>query len=249
MSKLVLLFAVPAVAGLVVWNLSLSSELDEMRQRLDESREPAEPSKDAEAAGRAPAAVEARSREVARTTQQVTEIVERLAQVEARLPSPPAAGAAPGAPGAPSAESVPALPADVVATFGSDAFKSAVAKVLDERTDARRKERAERDADARTRFLLRDLTVTDQQRADVKRLVLATAERNEQIRQDESIPDEQRKSEIQANHAQQIESIAALLDAQSAETVRQRAAAAAGGGNRLRPGGGGGKQNAGGKKR
>jgi len=227
MSKLVVLLAVPAVAGLVAWNLSLSSEIAELRQQIDSPRDVA--ADVARQAGETRTASEsARSAAVPRAVQQeMTGMAARLAEVEKRLPAPPVVpetgGPATEAPG----ESAPptsgaSLPSDVVATFGSDAFKGAVARVLDERDDARRRERMERQADQIARFLLRELTVTDEQRTDVKRLVAQSMEKVEKLRDDETLTDEQRREQVQAAQQERVESLAAVLNPQQMESVRQR---------------------------
>jgi hypothetical protein len=242
MSKLVLFLAIPAVAGLAAWNLSLSSEISELRQQLDAPR-------DVRSDGAKPAAEPrvaadaARNAAVPRAVQQeVTGLAARLAEVEKRLPATPTDGAAaaPGEGAKTTAPSGPVVPSDVVATFGSDAFKGAVARVLEEREDTRRKERLERQADQITKFLLRDLTVTDTQRADVKRLVSASMEKVEKLRDDEGLTDEQRREQVQAAQQERIESLATVLDAQQMETVRQRSAMQRRGGGGQGGGGAGG---------
>lgn len=217
MSKLALVLGVPAALGLVVWNVSLSSEIGELRERLAEqgAAKPDAPK----------AAPDARPRETSsRAMQQVNELAERLTAVESRLPAatadaaPSAAAATPAAPAPAGAD----VSADVAAAFSSEAFKSAVDRVLETREEARRKERMERAADARTRFLLRDLSVTDAQRADARRLVHQSLARIEEIRQDATLGEEQRRLDLQAAQAQQVESLAAVLDAASMEAVRRR---------------------------
>jgi hypothetical protein len=243
MSKLVLFLTIPAVAGLVAWNVSLSSEIADLRSELAAKESTGADPARAPAKAAAPTG-ETRVRETARANPQVTELVERLAELEKRLPPAPAAGAA--KPEATGAAPPVAVPSDVVTYFSSDAFKGAVTKVLDERDVQRRRERDERVVDARMRFLLRDLNVTDAQRAEVKRLLLASMEKIEQVRENESLGDDQRRQEMQALQQEQIESLAAVLDAQAMEQVRQRTS----GGNLRRGGlapGGGGRRNPGGQ--
>lgn len=234
MSKLVLFLAVPAVAGLAAWNLSLSSELDDLRRQVaaQESAPAPEVLKAAEAA-KAPA--------VSRLVQQeVSGLASRLAEVEKRLPPAPAEGAALPAASAPppGATSSP----EVLGAFGSDAFKGAVARVLEEREEARRRERADRQAESVTRFLLRDLTVTDPQRSEVKRLVAQSMEKVEKIREDETLTDEQRREQVQAAQQARIESLTTVLDEKQMETVRQRSQQNRARPNGLRGPGGGGRQ-------
>lgn len=248
MSKLVLFLTLPAVAGLVVWNLSLSSEIQDLRQELAA----AETGSTVAAKGDAKSATDApRAQPAPRSNPQVAELAARLAEIEKRVPAAasgpaaaPATGEAAGGAAAPSS----AFASDIIAAYSTDSFKGAVAKVLDERDEARRKERMERQADGMARNYLRDLTVSDQQRADVKKTILGALEKAEKIRDDETLSDDQRRQDIQALQQERIESLAAILDAQQMEVVRQRATQTRGpgpqnggngGGGRRRPGGGG----------
>ncbi|MCE9637544.1 MAG: hypothetical protein K8T90_17730 [Planctomycetes bacterium] len=249
MSKLVLFLTIPAAAGLVVWNLSLSSEIQDLRQQIA-STDAAGPAPAKSAGDAKTSADAARPQPTPRANPQVAELATRLAEIERRLPAAPGEGPTAGQATA-SAESGPAVSAsasDIIAAYSTDTFKGAVAKVLDERDEARRKERMERQADGIARNYLRDLTVTDQQRADVKKAVLAGMVKVEAIRDDETISDEQRRTDIQALQQERLESLAAVLDAQQMEVVRQRATQTRGpgpqnggngGGGRRRPGGGG----------
>jgi hypothetical protein len=232
MSKLALIVSVPVVAGLVVWNLSLSSDVEDLRAQLASTREPApaESGKTAADAAKAPSVPRA-------VQQEMTGLATRLAEVEKRLPATPATPAPSEGGVAPSAAApVPtAAEWDAAASaqgYQSEAFKGAVARVLEEREENRRRERADRQAETIARFLLRDLTVTDQQRADVRRLVAQSMEKVEKIREDETLTDEQRREQIQTAQQERVESLSAVLDAQQMETVRQRSQQ-----TRARPGG------------
>lgn len=244
MSKLALCLTIPALAALVAWNLSLSSDLDELRARLDTAR--------AEPAEKAAPAAETKVRDTSRAAQQqIAELAQRVAEIEkARTELASAPAAASGSPGTLPGD---AAGADAPASGSvevTDGFRSAVAKVLDERDAARRKERMQRAAEARARFLLRDLQVTDAQRREVESRVLASMEKIEQIRENEELPDEQRRQDVQAVQQETIDGLAAVLDAQSMESVRRRSTGGqtfrrggngdAGGGN-----GGGGRRNGG----
>lgn len=229
MSKALLFVMVPVVVGLAAWNVVLSSEVDELRNRVAEAAPRAEPS--AKPGPAAPGAGPSRDAPV-RTDPRIAELEARLAEMERRVPAaaPPRA-AAPADTDTNGAADPVETGVPVPAEWDSDAFRAAVGRVLEAREEARRQDRTGRTAENLARMWFRDLELTGTQRADALRVLGDSLRRMEEVRQDESLTDDQRRQEFQRIQEERLTALGGVLDAAQMETVRQRVGA------RLRRGG------------
>ena len=216
MSKLALLLVVPAVAalgGLAAWNVSLSQEVADLRREAA----PAE-------AAPAPTDRTDAPREATRQAERVRSLEGRLAELETTVAKiaeapPETAQATAGSDG--GAEET-AVPADMPAAYASPDFTRAVHSVMDAREEARRRERLERTADNLARAWLRDLTVSDSQRADVVRTITDFLVRQDQIRQDEALSDEERRARVEQLQDERDATFTAILGSAHMEVLRPR---------------------------
>lgn len=186
------LLGLAGMAGLAAWNVSLQAELDGLR----EARE-----RETDAAARDAAPVR-RTEEVERprrTDQQaVQDLFERITRLEVeRAERKPAALGAMPSEGTRAHEPLE-LPADLPESLRSPEFERAVVAVLDARDAARRRERMESEAERMTRAMLAGLEVTDLQKADLQRVALDHLLRREAIRQNDDLPEEQKREQMKA---------------------------------------------------
>jgi len=163
-----LLVAVPALLGvavLTVVNLELSAELADTRASVETLAGAVQ------AVGVKPSAAPSRSGE-RRDEARIRDLEQRLAAMEMRRMEPALASAAP--------DEGAAAPATLVA--GGTEIERAVQNVLEAREAERRLERREQMATRGAERLLRDVEVTDEQRALVESLVADNVRRLEELR-------------------------------------------------------------------
>jgi hypothetical protein len=159
---LVVTVLVLALVGMFFWTLSLQHQLEESTA-LDVSGGPG-----------LSAGLDARIRQIEsaqeRTTAQVLENRTDLNRLEGAV-SDLAAGQNAAAPA--SAGSAPEIPATPIADAGDAAIRAAVEKVIEEKEAADRRERNERMAEGWSRWLLRDIAATDDQKSNFVKVVAA----------------------------------------------------------------------------
>lgn len=219
MSKISLLLTVPALLGmgaLAVWNVSLQSELDELRADARTAAESAS-SADADEVRDEPRPV---VNERAMTRIKVLE--SRLEQVEQR--TAPAARAAEAAPEAVAAAEGEAVATDEAAALSGpeSAFRARVYAAMDEREAERRRERREREAQRMAQRMLRGIEVTDAQAAQVAAALLDHATQRDALRGDEDLDAEVRRSRFEELMTARNTTLAGILGEDVFGQVQQR---------------------------
>ncbi|MCG3135637.1 MAG: hypothetical protein HMLKMBBP_03358 [Planctomycetes bacterium] len=219
MSKLALFLAVPAVAGLAAWNVVLSNEISELR----DSRGPAD-AKPAAAPSAQKGSDDRPAREIQRAAPNLTEVLERLAKLEAGTSGGPAA-AAPGSPGG-DGSGAAAAEAPIPDEYRSESFTRALDQWYEARMDAQRQKRMTTQAEAAAKFFLRDVPdVTDAQRQSILSGLLGALHEQDAVRQDDDLSDEDRKSRMTAVDQMRREAFANALSPAQLQIVEPRLAA------------------------
>ncbi len=218
MSKAVLLLAVPAIAALAAWNLALSSEISDLRAELGANAGAAPAGSAAKSAGSSSAAAggESRPRESSRANLQVTDLQERVASLEKSLAA--AQERAAGVSGA--ADSTEAALASPV--YSSDEFRSAVDKVIEDREEAKRIDRMRKQAETMAKMWLRETDVSADQTKQVVDIVFASLQKQQAIRDDLTLTDDQRRADLNSLEQGRHDQIAGVLSAQQMEVVGPR---------------------------
>ena len=227
MSKLTLMFAVPAVLGLgalAAWNLSLQADLDQMRDRAVEAAEADN--------GVAQSARRTSSGPVMseRTSSRLRQLEARLNSVEARGSS--AGGGATsmeaGALSAASAESADSAD-DAIASLAAsmkdapDAeFKSRVYAALDEREERRRQERREREAARMAERMLRGIEASDQQVAQVSATMLDYFGQRDALRGQQDLEPEAKRARFKELSDARNTTIEGIVGAEAYAEVKKR---------------------------
>lgn len=220
MSKLATMLIVPLLGGtaaVVAWNLSLQDDLDSLRSEVAAIRD-AEPETAA-----APAAT--RSRSAAKAEPMLRDLAQRLHVVEQQT-----ANAAPGAKslvsagaaGEGEAEGEQIKPEDLPSVYRTSEFTAAVEGVLDSREQRRRKERLEKQSERMAQSVLRDLEVSDGQRADFQRLTLDYLLRRDELRRDSQTSEEERRARTETLDQERQSSLSALFDDTQLESIQKR---------------------------
>lgn len=217
MSKLAVAIAVPALAasiGLGVLCLDLSSQVDELKDALEDQR--------AETAAVVEQAEKAQSPSRARTGSRredaiVRAMEDRLQALESRT------AAAPGTPVAASSEPGAALASmeDLPDVLRTPDFDRAVRGVLDARDAERRAERMAKAAEKRAEQLLRGLEVDDQIRGQVQALVSDAMARRVDLR-DAELEREVAREQAALLRDELTRSLESVLTADQMEAVRPR---------------------------
>jgi hypothetical protein len=223
-SKAVLLVTIPLVAGLAAWNLVLSSEVEELRVRVGESAPPRPAAKPDPGAAASPSAREAAVRTDPRMAEVQATLVEMRRELDRRFPS---AGASPDAapPSGEAGSDEETADVAVPAEWDSEAFRVAVGRVLDAREVERRQDRSARLAENLARNWFRDMTLTPSQRSDALRVIADSLRKLEDVRQDPTLSEDERRENLQRVQEDRLASLAGILDAAQMETVRTRAGA------------------------
>ncbi|MFN0006710.1 MAG: hypothetical protein ACKVXR_02290 [Planctomycetota bacterium] len=220
MSKWLAFLAVPVVGALAAWNLTLSSEIDALRDELSQSAK-GQAAKGPSASSRSEKQDGGRagdeSRPIpARANPEAGVIADRMDTFEKRLAALAAGGSSASAgSGAPVGE----LPPEILV---SPAFRQAVDRVMEQIEQEKKLDRMKRQAEAMAKLWLRDVNVTDDQRTRVESTLVETLKQSQAIRDDETRSDEQRRSDRAAREQSRHDQVAGLLDVQQMEVVGPR---------------------------
>ena len=101
-------------------------------------------------------------------------------------------------------------------------FTAAVEGVLDAREEKRRQQRLEKQAERMAQQVLRDLEVTDGQKADFQRLTLDYLLRRDEIRRDQQASEEERRARAETLDQERTASLSALFDDTQMEAIQKR---------------------------
>lgn len=217
MSKAVVLLAVPAIAALAAWNLALSSEISDLRAELGASNGAAPAASSAKTTGASTSSGgESRPRDSSRANLQVTDLQERVASLEKSLAA--AQERAAGVSGAAdSAEAAVASP-----VYSSDEFRNAVDKVIEDREEAKRVDRMRKQAETMAKMWLRETDVSADQTKQVVDIVFASLQKQQAIRDDLALTDDQRRADLNSLEQSRHDQIAGVLTAPQLEIVGPR---------------------------